>query len=82
MTTPNPATVQAFRELKAANQNLIRSMSRQKAARAKLAACDEALRVAKRDVELLLLVVQPELPGAGVLDSAEAGVAQATLDKT
>jgi len=82
MTAISPVAQQAFKELKAANGELIRSMARQKRARMTLAAADEKLALAKRNVELLLKAVQPELPSAGVLDSAEAGVAQASLDQT
>jgi hypothetical protein len=82
MSTISPVAQQAFKELKAANGELIRSMARQKRARMTLAAADEKLALAKRNVELLLKAVQPELPSAGILDSAEAGTAQAALDQT
>ncbi len=75
----SPVAQQAFKELKSANGVLLRAMARQKRARAALAAAEAQCAEAKRNVELLLKAVQPELPGVGILDSTTAGEAQAAL---
>jgi len=80
MSTLSPVAQQAFNELTAANGELLRSMAREKRARAAHVDAQLKLQVAKRNVQLLLQAVQPELPSAGVLDASEAGVAQAALD--
>ena len=80
MTTLSPIVQQGFKNLKAANAELLRSMARQKRARAALAAAEQKLALAKRNVELYLQAVQPELPSAGVLDASEASVAEHALD--
>ena len=80
MTAISPVAQQAFRELKQANATLLRAMAREKRARVVLARASEQLAEAKRNVQLLLQAVQPELPDAGILDAAEARQGQAALD--
>jgi hypothetical protein len=82
MSTLSPVAQQAFRELKAANGELLRAMARQKRARATLAKAEGDVAEAKRKVELLLMAVQPELPDAGILDTASAGEAEQSLLST
>jgi hypothetical protein len=81
MTPISPVAQQAFKELKGANAVLLRAMAREKRARATLTDAGLSLAVAKRNVQLLLQAVQPELPDAGPSESAEAGVATAALDQ-
>jgi hypothetical protein len=68
MAMASPVALQVFRELKVANSALLRAMAREKRARASLATACAALAGAKRNVQLLLQAVQPELFGEGVLD--------------
>lgn len=65
MTVPSPVAVQVFKELKAANRALLVAMAREKRARAALGLASAGLVTAKRNVQLLLQAVQPELPSVG-----------------
>jgi len=71
MSNVSPVVQQAFRELKAANRVLLRAMAREKRTRAAYEQARALLTESKRNVELLLKAVQPELPTVGELPAGE-----------
>jgi len=83
MTIPSTVAAEAFKELKAANRELLRAMAREKRYRAGYEAARQRLLLAKRNVKLLLELVQPEFLSGATPDQEQTtimGEAQATFN--